>query len=98
MKKILAFFLMVLLFFVFLGCESQEKIASSTVITEIYERKFSEVSYEECSYILNKNTGKFHYKDCFAIKLMYETNKVYCNDERNSIIEHGYAPCLKCNP
>ena len=98
MKKILAFFLTMLLFFVFLGCDNQEKTASSPAINEIYESKFSEVSYEECSYILNKNTGKFHHKECFAIKLMYEKNKVYCNDERNFIIEHGYTPCLKCKP
>lgn len=50
------------------------------------------------SYILNKNTKKFHYSDCYAVELMNEENKIVFNGNRNNIIEQGYKPCLKCNP
>lgn len=98
MKKISVFLFAVLLSFTLIGCQSQENIATPLVITEKYESKFDNISYEECNYILNMNTGKFHYKNCYATRLMSEKNKVYCNDEKISIIEHGYIPCLRCNP
>ena len=63
-----------------------------------YEEQFEDVSYAECVYILNKNTHKFHYKNCYTVDQMLEKNKVYCDDNRANIIEHHYKPCKKCNP
>ena len=97
MKKI-SMFLSLALLFVFVGCGREEEQVATEPTTEIYESKFVDISYDDCEYILNKNTGKFHNKYCYIIKSMLEENKVYCNDERSSIIEHGYVPCLKCNP
>ena len=50
------------------------------------------------SYILNKNTKKFNYKDCYAVDMMDEKNKIDFTGKRSEIISKGYKPCLKCNP
>ena len=50
------------------------------------------------TYIINKNTGKFHYPDCPSVDLMKESNKEYSADNRDDLISRGYAPCQNCNP
>lgn len=100
MRKISLFLAIVLLFSVMtLGCSSNNESAKeSTPIYVSYESQFKDVTFQECTYILNKNTRKFHYKDCYTIEQMSQKNKVYCDDERSNIIQHNYVPCKKCNP
>lgn len=50
------------------------------------------------SYVLNTNTGKFHYPDCASVKRMKESNKSYVDTTRDDVISRGYAPCGNCNP
>lgn len=50
------------------------------------------------SYVLNKNTDKFHYSWCSSVNQMKEKNKVYFNGTRTEAINKGYAPCKNCNP
>ena len=100
MKKI-SFLLVLILLFVCLatGCNNRDVGADDTTPVYVsYESQFDDVTYQECVYILNKNTRKFHYKDCYTIDQMLEKNKVYCDDNRTNVIEHHYKPCKKCNP
>lgn len=100
MRK-LSLLLVFILLFVSLttGCNSRDgDMDDSTPVYVSYESQFDDVTYQECIYILNKNTRKFHYKDCYTIDLMSQKNKVYCDDERSNIIQHNYVPCKKCNP
>lgn len=50
------------------------------------------------SYVLNKNTGKFHYPYCSSVNRMKESNKVYFTGTRQEVINRGYVPCAKCHP
>lgn len=50
------------------------------------------------SYILNKNSMKFHLPDCTSVEKMKESNKIYFDGSREEAIEMGYAPCSQCNP
>lgn len=66
-------------------------------------RKAAEVVQQSSSpsasdYILNRNTGKFHYPGCKSVKQMKEKNKVYFNGTRDEAIAKGYQPCKNCNP
>ena len=100
MRK-LSFLLVLILIFMSLatGCNNRDgDTDDSTPVYVSYESQFDDVTYQECIYILNKNTRKFHYKDCYTIDLMSQKNKVYCDDERSNIIQHNYVPCKKCNP
>ena len=88
-----------LIFFVTLtGCNNQSQDNENPIIIPPYENQFADVSYNDCTYILNKNTHKFHYKHCYTIDRMSPKNKIFCNDSRESIIENNYIPCMKCMP
>ena len=50
------------------------------------------------SYVLNKNSMKFHLPDCSSVEKMKESNKIYFDGSRDEVIGMGYAPCSQCNP
>lgn len=50
------------------------------------------------SYVLNTNTGKFHYPDCKSVRQMKEKNKYYFDGTRSEVINMGYQPCGNCHP
>ena len=50
------------------------------------------------SYILNKNTKKFHYPNCSSVGEMKEKNKLPYTGDREDVISQGYVPCKRCNP
>lgn len=52
----------------------------------------------EITYIVNTNTGKFHYPNCSSVKQMADKNKWERTDTRDDIIADGYVPCKNCNP
>ncbi len=58
----------------------------------------TESEEKEVTYILNSNTGKFHYPSCSSVKDMKEKNKVYFYGTREEAIAKGYVPCKRCNP
>ena len=49
-------------------------------------------------YVLNTNTGKFHYPDCRSVGDMAEKNRQDVHDTREHILDMGYVPCKICNP
>lgn len=52
----------------------------------------------ESTYILNKNTMKFHRPDCSSVSQMSENNKGEFSGTRDELIAQGYEPCKNCNP
>lgn len=50
------------------------------------------------TYIININTGKFHYPTCRSVKQMNDSNKKEVTDNRENLISQGYSPCGNCNP
>ena len=52
----------------------------------------------DCDYICNKNSHKFHYPNCEAVRKMKEANKLYFKGDRQELIDDGYVPCKICNP
>lgn len=53
---------------------------------------------QQCTYILNTNTHKFHMPYCDSVKDMKEKNKQETDLDREKLIEQGYSPCKRCNP
>lgn len=51
-----------------------------------------------CNYVINTNTGKFHYTWCKSVSKMSEKNKWYYTGTRDSVVAMGYVPCKNCNP
>lgn len=50
------------------------------------------------NYIINTNTGKFHYPTCYSVSQMSEKNKEYSTKSRDELISSGYSPCGNCKP
>lgn len=50
------------------------------------------------TYVLNTNTKKFHYSDCYSVDQMKDKNKLIEETTRENLIERGYDPCGNCNP
>ena len=52
----------------------------------------------ERSYVLNKNTKKFHLPGCSSAKSIKAKNREDFTGTRDEVISRGYEPCKKCNP
>lgn len=50
------------------------------------------------SYVLNTNTGKFHYPGCSSVSTMKESNRRLFYGAHDEAVAAGYEPCKRCNP
>lgn len=86
------------------GCESAEtdsnSITSIAVSTTAETTKIEETvpTTQKINYIVNINTGKFHYPDCPSVDFMNKENKLYFTDDKESLLEYGYSSCGRCKP
>lgn len=53
---------------------------------------------ESYTYVLNTNTKKFHYPDCYSAEKIADKNKKYFTGTREEVIAMGYDPCGNCDP
>lgn len=53
---------------------------------------------ETVTYILNKNSKKFHKEDCSGAVSIKDINKEFSRQNRTELISQGYEPCKICNP
>ena len=56
----------------------------------------SEVSEEDCQYILNTRTQKIHLPDCESVKKISPLNKKPTNESLDELKKKGYDPCGYC--
>lgn len=103
MKRVallLALILVLSSVFFVVSCNKDD--TTSEISTEISSETTEETPAKDeeasISYVLNKNTKKFHYADCYAVDMMDEKNKISFTGNRSEVISKGYEPCLKCNP
>ena len=52
----------------------------------------------EITYILNKNTKKFHKSSCRSAKQISPKNYGESYDTRDEVLARGYSPCGYCKP
>lgn len=50
------------------------------------------------TYVLNKNTKKFHYPECASADEIKPKNRLDVSWDRDEVIAQGYVPCKRCNP
>lgn len=55
----------------------------------------TQASYD---YVVNTNTGKFHYSSCSQANRIKEENKTVIHGTSDELESMGYTPCGKCNP
>lgn len=82
---------------------SQPSISIDYKTGESSLRGVENVKSEEISkpsittYVLNKNTKKFHKEDCASVKDIKPKNKANTDKNREELINSGYSPCKSCN-
>lgn len=52
----------------------------------------------EVSFIVNKNSKKFHRPDCSAAADIKPENRLEYTGSREALTAQGYSPCKQCNP
>ena len=60
--------------------------------------RWTDANDPEVRYIVNLNTGKFHYRGCSSVAQMNESNKGFFTGTRDELISKGYEPCGRCHP
>ena len=81
--------------------EFDDEDLDDSIESEEPEEVIEDFDYEDgttITYVLNKNTKKFHYLDCQSVKLMKDKNKLVEETTREDLIKRGYDPCGNCNP
>ena len=58
----------------------------------------AEGTAENCDYVLNVSSHKFHRPQCKSVSRMKEKNKRFVRGTRETVIADGYEPCRICNP
>ena len=58
----------------------------------------SQFTGEIKTYILNKNSKKFHETNCKSVSKINEENKEEYKGTRDAIVNQGYTPCGECKP
>lgn len=79
-----------------LGKQWKTGTASQTVMQMEKSEDMGTMSVTE--YVLNTNSGKFHYPSCQSVSDMKDSNKQFFNGNREELVEQGYSPCGRCNP
>lgn len=77
--------------------ESREAVGEGEVSGETTSAGEENTVGEE-TYILNKNTRKFHTPDCSSVKDTKPQNRKKYTGKREKLIEQGYEPCKRCKP
>ena len=79
--------------------ESQEDMIRSVPAAEPSPEPVQERSATgTVTYVLNKNTHKFHLPGCKSVSQMKAKNRQDVDWSRDEVIRQGYVPCKNCNP
>lgn len=80
------------------GTEETTVASSPSTSAPTTSTSTSAQSMPACNYIINTNTGKFHYPWCSSVGKMNESNKWYYNGTHDDVVNMGYVPCKRCCP
>lgn len=83
--------------FMFVG-DAEEPVLNSQSVANAAVEETAPLStgVDNCKYVKNTNTLRFHLPQCDSVKDMKEKNKAYSNQTREEIIAEGYKPCSRC--
>lgn len=96
MKRIVVLISAAISMILFVGCDGSDSSVVDRVI--VYTEPATTIETVGINYIINRNTGKFHYPDCTSVDQMAEHNKKEYTGDRDDLILQGYEPCKRCDP
>ena len=77
------------------NCQPGVSIDNATGESQLDENAISDV---EASYILNRNSKKFHLPSCSGASSISEANRQEYTGSRDELLVRGYEPCGSCKP
>ena len=77
------------------NCQPGVSIDYATGESQLDENAISDV---EASYILNRNSKKFHLPSCSGVSSISEANRQEYTGSRDELLVRGYEPCGSCKP
>ena len=80
------------------GIEIDYATGESWESDDVVEDSKSDADNESETYVINKNTGKFHRPDCSGVADIKAQNKKEYSGSRDDLIGQGYEPCGRCKP
>lgn len=96
MKRIAVLIFAVISIILCTGCEGSNSSEADRIV--VYTEPATTTETVGINYIVNRNTGKFHYPDCPSVNQMAEHNKKEYTGDRDDLILQGYEPCKRCDP
>lgn len=96
MKRIAVLIFAIISMILFVSCDSSDSHEVDRIV--IYTEPVTIAETVGIDYIINLNTGKFHYSDYPSVNQMAEHNKKEYTGDRDDLILQGYEPCKRCNP
>lgn len=74
------------------------KLEDADDVSQTVVQQKDTAAVADADYILNTNSGKFHYPSCQSVYDMNESNKQYYHGGREELEGQGYSPCGRCKP
>ena len=76
----------------------KESNNSATVVQDTPKEEANASVPAGITYVLNKNTKKFHLPSCSSVDTIKPKNRQDTTMSRDEVIGSGYVPCKRCNP
>lgn len=96
MKRIVVLIFAVISMILCVSCNGSNSSEVDRIV--VYAEPAATTEKVGIDYIINRNTGKFHYPDCSSVDQMAEHNKREYIGDRDDLVRQGYEPCKRCNP
>lgn len=96
MKRIAVLISAVISMILCVSCDSSNSSEVDRIV--VYTEPATTTETVGINYVINRNTGKFHYPDCSSVDQMAEHNKKEYTGDRDDLISQGYEPCKRCDP
>ena len=80
------------------GASTLSPISIATASDQAASEDSSSDTPATVTYVVNKNTGKFHYPSCSSVSKIKAKNRMDTDQTRDELIAQGYVPCKNCNP
>lgn len=80
------------------SAHQQESNNSASVVQDTHKEEPNASVPAGITYVLNKNTKKFHLPNCSSVETIKPKNRQDTTMSRDEVIGSGYVPCKRCNP
>lgn len=80
------------------GAASNSSVTTNNEQSATPEQQPAQPAAPSTSYVVNTNTGKFHYPSCSSADDIASYNRMEYTGSRDDLVAQGYVACKRCNP